>query len=59
MVRKVRAHDPNKVATRPPAPVEVKRMAHPKVWAQAVKLANGDISRITVESYCRVSILTP
>lgn len=56
MVRRVRASNPTK-ATRPkPAPVEVRNMAHPKVWATAIKLAGGQKERVTVVSYSCVSV---
>lgn len=54
MGRRLKAHDPSK-ATRPkPSEVQVTRLAHPKVWATAIKLANGNASNIKVETYSRV-----
>lgn len=59
MVRKVRAHDPNKITKPKPAPVEVRHIAHPKVWKTAIGLAQGNMSRITVISYACVTVLLP
>lgn len=54
MGRRLKASDPTK-ATRPkPSEVQVTRLAHPKVWALAIKLAGGDKDKLTVETYSRV-----
>lgn len=57
MARRVLAHDPKKATSPKPAPVETKRMAHPRIWATALKIAGGDPKKIVVESYSRVSII--
>ena len=57
MPRRVKAHNPTK-ATRPkPAEVEVRNIAHPRVWATAITLAGGDKSRVKVESFGRVEVV--
>jgi hypothetical protein len=57
MVRKVRAHDPSKTTKVPPSPVVVTQMAHPEIWKIAMRIAEGNISRITVESYAKVTVV--
>lgn len=59
MGRRLKASDPSKATRHKPQPVEVRNMAHPKIWAVAIKLAEGDMNRITVETYSRVTIITP
>lgn len=57
MGRRLKASDPTK-ATRPkPADVEVRNIAHPKVWRTAIKLAKGQRELVTVESYTRLSVI--
>lgn len=54
MGRRLKAHDTTK-ATRPkPSEVTVTRLAHPKVWSTAIKLAQGKTERIHVETYSKV-----
>ena len=56
MVRRTKAHNPTK-ATRPtPSDVEVRNVAHPRVWATAIHLAGGDKSRVKVETWGRVEV---
>lgn len=56
MARRLKAHDPTK-ATRPKAePVLVRNIAHPKVWATAMKVADGNAELIRVETYSRVVV---
>lgn len=56
MPRRTKAHDPSK-ATRPkPAEVEVRNVAHPRVWATAIGLAGGDRSRVRVEKWGKVEV---
>lgn len=51
MGRRLKA-TPNANATRhKPAEVEVRNIAHPRIWQTAIGLAGGDMSRIKVESY--------
>lgn len=38
-------------------PVEVRNIAHPRLWGLAMQLAGGDAKRITVESYVKLSVL--
>ena len=57
MGRRLRASNPAK-ATRPKAePVEVRNIAQPNVWKTALRLADGDVSRIVVHSWGRVSVM--
>jgi hypothetical protein len=57
MPRRTKAHDPSK-ATRPkPTEVEVRNVAHPRVWATAITLAGGDKSRVKVEAFGKVEVL--
>jgi hypothetical protein len=57
MVRRQKAHDPTKTTRRKAEPVEVRNIAHPKVWALALTVAGGNAKLITVETPGRVSIL--
>ena len=57
MVRRVRANDPTKATRHKPEPVEVRNIAHPRVWDLAMKLAGGDIARVTVVSAGRVEVI--
>lgn len=59
MARRVRANNPTKRVRRKPAEVEIRHVAHPRVWELAIKLADGDMTRLTVESYGKVTILIP
>lgn len=57
MVRRQKAHDPTKTTRPKTAPVEVRNIAHPKVWALALLVAGGNAGLIKVETHGRVSIL--
>lgn len=59
MVRRVKAHDPTRRTRRKTEPVEVRHVAHPGVWETALKLAEGDMTRVTVEAFGRVTVLLP
>lgn len=54
MGRRLKATPDANVTKTKPAEVQVTRLAHPKVWALAIKLANGNKDNITVESYSKV-----
>lgn len=54
MGRRLKASAPAKATSHKASPVEVRNMAHPKIWATAIKLAGGDSHAIRVESYCSV-----
>ena len=57
MARRQKAHDPTK-ATRPkPTEVDVRNIAHPRVWATAISLAGGDRARVKVQTWGRVEVL--
>lgn len=57
MVRRVRANNPTKATRHKANPVEVRNMAHPRVWALAMRLAGGDAKRVTVVSAGRVEVI--
>lgn len=56
MARRLRASDPTKATRHKPSEVEVRNVAHPRVWRTALALAGGEKSRIVVESFSRVSV---
>lgn len=56
MGRRLKA-TPNANATRhKPAKVEVRNIAHPKVWETAIKVAGGDSKLIAVEGFTKVTV---
>jgi len=56
MGRRLKA-TPNANATRhKTAEVEVRNVAHPKVWATAIKVAGGDSKLIAVDGYSKVTV---
>ena len=57
MGRRLKASDPTKATRHKPAPVEVRNIAHPRVWRTALKLAGGDKDRVQVESYSRLTVI--
>lgn len=57
MARRLRASDPTKATRHKAEPVEVRNIAHPRIWATAISLAGGDSSRVKVESFGRVEVL--
>lgn len=57
MVRRTRASDPTKHERRKAGPVETRQVAHPQIWATALRLADGERERITVESFGRVTVM--
>lgn len=59
MPRRTRANDPTKRTKPKPEPVETRHIAHPKVWETAIKLADGNMSLVTVESFARVTVVLP
>lgn len=60
MARRTRATDPKKTSTKPKAaPVEVRNIAHPKVWKTALAVANGNMALLTVDSFARVTVTLP
>ena len=56
MARRLRASNPAKATRHKPEPVEVRNVAHPRIWQTALKLANGRHELIVVESFNRVSV---
>lgn len=57
MVRRTRANA-GKVTRHKPAEVEVRNIAHPKVWKTALAIAGGNASLIKVETAtCVVVVL--
>ena len=59
MGRRLKASDPSKATRHKASEVEVRHIAHPKVWATAIKLARGHKELITVDAYGRVSVVLP
>lgn len=59
MGRRLKASDPTKATRHKPEPVEVRNIAHPKVWALALSIAGGNAALIQVEDYSRVVINLP
>lgn len=58
MGRRLKA-TPTANATRPKAaPVEVRNIAHPRIWAIAMKVADGDPKKIEVVTPTRLVIIT-
>lgn len=56
MVRRQRAHNPAKATSPKHAEVEVRNIAHPRVWATAIRLAGGDKGRVKVENWSKVEV---
>ena len=56
MGRRLRASDPTKATRHKPTEVEVRNVAHPRIWKTALHLAGGEKERITVESYSKLSV---
>lgn len=59
MGRRLRASDSTKATRHKASEVVVRNIAHPKVWATAIRLAAGDKAKVVVESYTRVSVIMP
>lgn len=59
MARRLKAHDPTKRPRRKAEPVVTTQMAHPRIWATAIKLADGNMTRIKVVNFCNVTVIIP
>jgi hypothetical protein len=59
MARRLKAHDPSKRIMKPVAQVEVRQLAHPRIWATAIKLAGGQRDRLSVDGYTRITVRLP
>lgn len=59
MARRLKAHDPTKKTRRKPEPVETRQIAHPRIWATTMRIADGNMSQIKVESHTRVTVTSP
>lgn len=57
MARRLKATPEANVTRHRPEPVEVRNIAHPRIWALAMTLAGGDIGRVKVVSAGRVEVL--
>jgi hypothetical protein len=57
MGRRLKASDPTKATRHKASEVEVRNIAHPKVWQTAIRLAGGNKEKVTVEAYSRVSVV--
>lgn len=57
MGRRLKA-TPEANVTRPkPEPVEVRNIAHPKLWALAIQMAGGKPERVKVVSACHLEVI--
>lgn len=56
MGRRLRASNPRKATSPKHAEVEVRNIAHPRVWATAIRLAGGDKGRVKVEGWSKVEV---
>lgn len=56
MGRRLKASDPTKATRHKASEVEVRNIAHPKVWQTAIKVAEGDRAKITVETFAKVTV---
>ena len=59
MARRTRASDPTKKTRPKPSPVEVRNVAHPKVWKTAILVADGNVTLIKVDGFARVTVTIP
>lgn len=57
MGRRLRASAPTKATRHKAEPVTVRNIAHPRVWALAIKLAGGDKERVKVVSAGHVEVV--
>lgn len=57
MARRLKASDQNKTSSHKPSEVEVRNIAHPRLWQTAMKIAEGKRELITVESFTRLTIV--
>ena len=57
MARRLKAHDTSKTTRHKAEPVEVRNIAHPKVWKLALSVAGNDAKRIQVVRYGECVIL--
>lgn len=56
MARRLKATPDANVTRHKPEPVEVRNVAHPAVWATAIKVADGKADRIAVETFTKVCV---
>ena len=56
MARRQRAHNPTKATSPKHAEVEVRNIAHPRIWQTAIRLAGGDKGRVKVEKWSKVEV---
>jgi hypothetical protein len=59
MGRRLKASDPTKATSPKPAEVEVRNIAHPRIWKTALMIAKGKKELIEVESYSKLTIVEP
>lgn len=58
MARRVKATSTKAKTTRAKKqPVEIRNVAHPKVYKTALKLAGGDPKKLTVVSYSEIAVI--
>lgn len=55
MARRIRANA-TKATRHKPQPVEVRNIAHPKIWQTALAVAGGNVSLIKIETATHVVV---
>lgn len=56
MARRLRASNPRKATEHKAQPVEVRNIAHPRLWQTALKITGNRRELIKVESYTHLII---
>lgn len=59
MGRRLKASNPSKRERRKPAEVKVTFVAHPRVYQTARRIAEGDMTRVSVETPTRIVVTIP
>ena len=57
MGRRLEASDPTKATRHKPSEVEVRNIAHPKVWKTAMSVAGGKAELLRVVRYGEVVVM--
>jgi hypothetical protein len=57
MGRRLKASDGSKATRHKASPVEVRNIAHPRVWATALTIAGGDHRLIQVITHANVVVM--
>jgi hypothetical protein len=59
MGRRLKASNPTKATPHKASEVEVRNIAHPKVWTLALTIAGGNAALLQVESFSKVWVTLP